>query len=222
MLPFISTSALTLVAALPLFWSTGHKVHPENASSTGLLKVILLAPAVMLGNIVYAASIESISTFFPLFGQHLGLAGHVALGLMTVMGVGGMMLAIPFSWMADHVNRMGMLLVCVMLTMAGLLVMPLMVSLPWVSGAFVFVFGGISGMIYTLGVILIGEQFKGASLATATTAFTACWGTGSVIGPLLVGAGMDWFGAEYMALIIFVIFLPYLPFPICAWFRSRH
>ena len=49
---------------------------------------------------------------------------------------------------------------------------------------FGFIFGTfahvISGMIYTLGVILIGQQFKGAMLATATTAFTACWGAGSV------------------------------------------
>jgi MFS family permease len=221
MVPFVSTSILTLVAALPLFWSSGHRVHPENEVRSGLIRIILLAPAIMLGNVVYAASVESISTFFPLFGQHLGLASHVALGLMTVMGVGGMVMAFPLSWMADHLNRMGMLLACVILTMAGLLVMPLVVSLPWASVGFAFVFGGTSGMIYTLGVILIGEQFKGASLAIATTAFTACWGTGSVIGPLLVGAGMDWFGAEHMALIIFVIFLPYLPFPLRAWLRSR-
>ncbi|MEO2175340.1 MAG: hypothetical protein ABGY96_14715 [bacterium] len=90
-----------------------------------------------------------------------------------------------------------------------------------IPGVFMFVFGGISGMIYTLGVILIGEQFKGAMLATATTAFTACWGIGSVIGPLVAGAGMDLFGVENMALIVFVLFLPYLPFPVKAWIKSR-
>ena len=220
MLPFISTSVVTLIAALPLFWTADHNTLSTKKSQTGIWKIFMLAPAVLLANVVYAAAIESISTFFPLFGQKLGLNNHLALGLMTIIGVGGMTLAIPLSWLSDHVNRMGMFLACIVLTMVGLLIMPLMVAIPWVSGLFVFFFGGISGMIYTLGVVLIGEQFKGALLATATTAFTAAWGAGSVIGPLLVGLGMDWFGAEYMALILFAIFIPYLPVPVIAWVRS--
>jgi hypothetical protein len=41
-----------------------------------------------------------------------------------------------------------------------------------------------------------------------------------VIGPLLVGAGMDSFGAEHMTLIIFCFFAVYLPLPVVAWMRS--
>ena len=192
----------------------------ESRFVTGLLKVLWLAPAVMFANIVYAAAIESISTFFPIFGAHLGLPGHVALGMMTLIGVGGMVLSLPLGWLADHVNRMSMLSVCVILTMAGLLAMPYLVTIPYVSGVYVFVLGGVSGMIYTLGVVLIGEQFKGAMLAIATTTFTACWGAGSVLGPLVVGAGMDWIGVEYMGLIIFLVFLPYLPLPLFARLRE--
>ncbi len=217
MLPFVSTSVITLLAALPLFWSMTEMPFESPASRGGFGKVILLIPAVMLGNIAYAAAVESISTFFPIYGQYMGLSLHMSFGMMTVIGLGGMMMVLPLSWLADHVNRSAMLVFCVVLTMLGLLVMPYFVTIHVVSLVFVFVFGGVSAMIYTLGVILIGEQFKGAMLATATTAFTACWGMGSIIGPLIVGAGMDWWGVEYMALIIFVIFLPYLPFPVRAW-----
>ncbi len=220
MLPFVSTSVITLLAALPLFWSVRQKPMQSQSGRSGLTKVILLVPAVMLGNVAYAAAIETISTFFPLFGLHLGLSSHLALGMMTIIGVGGMVLVLPFSWLTDHVNRMGMLVCCVVLTMAGLLAMPYLATVPVVSVVFVFVFGGVSAMIYVIGVILIGEQFKGAMLATATTAYTACWGTGSVLGPMIVGAGMDWMGVEYMALIIFMIFLPYLPFPVRAWIKT--
>ncbi len=217
MLPFVSTSVITLLAALPLFWSMTEMPFESPASRGGFGKVILLIPAVMLGNIAYAAAVESISTFFPIYGQYMGLSLHRSFGMMTVIGLGGMMMVLPLCWLADHVNRSAMLVYCVVLTMLGLLVMPYFVTIHVVSLVFVFVFGGVSAMIYTLGVILIGEQFKGAMLATATTAFTACWGMGSIIGPLIVGAGMDWWGVEYMALIIFVIFLPYLPFPVRAW-----
>jgi len=43
---------------------------------------------------------------------------------MTIIGVGGMILALPLGWVADHVNRMGMLVFILIFTMACLLVMP--------------------------------------------------------------------------------------------------
>jgi len=219
--PFIATGCLTLLAAVPLFWSAAGGVRESRGAPAGLVRIMLLAPAVMLGNVAYAAAAESIATFFPLFGMHLGLAERAALGLVTVLGIGGMVLVLPLGWLADHVNRMGMLLACVLLTMAGLLVMPVAITAPWLSVAYMFAFGGISGMIYTLGVILIGERFKGAMLAAASTAYTACWGVGSVVGPLVVGAGMDWLGVERMTWVIFLLFLFYLPLPLAAWRRSR-
>jgi len=75
-------------------------------------------------------------------------------------------------------------------------------------------------MIYALGVVLIGERFRGAQLAAATTAFSACWGAGTVLGPLLVGIGMDRFGNGSMVYIIFAIFAVYLPLPVVSWLRS--
>lgn len=221
MLPFVSTAAVTLLAALPLFWSVQKGTSHERAHQGSIWKVVLLAPAVMLANLAYAISVESISTFFPIFGLHLGLDSNVALGLMTVMGVGAMIMILPLGWLADHFDRRAIMLACVLLTMTGLQLMPFVIGIAWISGVFAFIFGGVSGMIYTLGVILIGEQFKGEMLARATTVFTACWGIGSVLGPLVVGAGMDWFGVEHMSRIIFVLFLPFLPFPVISWWRLR-
>jgi cyanate permease len=183
--------------------------------------VFWLAPTIMLANVAYAAAAESLLTFFPLFGLSLGLSENFALGLMTIMGFGTMILVMPLSWLADHIDRMGMLAVCVGLTMVGLLSMPWVVRDDWLAGVFAFAFGGVEGMIYTLGVILVGERFKGALLAAATTLFTACWGAGTVIGPLLVGAGMDRFGSDRMALMVLLLFAVYLPLPVVSWYRSK-
>ena len=78
----------------------------------------------MLANVVYAASTESLLTFFPLFGMSLGLSQNATLGLLTISGLGPMILVMPISWLADHVDRMGLLAVCILLTMAGLALMP--------------------------------------------------------------------------------------------------
>ena len=221
LLPFLATSGLIFCAGLPLFFVHQRQMPPVEGRPGGLWRVFWLAPAIMLANVAYAAAAESVLTFFPLFGISLGLNEQFALGLMTVMGLGTMILVMPLSWLADHVDRMGMLAVCVFLTMAALLIMPWAIRGDWLAIPYAFVFGGIEGMIYTLGVILVGERFKGALLAGATTLFTACWGAGTVLGPLLVGMGMDRFGSDRMALIILLIFAGYLPLPLVSWYRGR-
>ena len=220
MLPFYSTSALILMAGIPLFFVSHKRIGHEKEKADGLWKIFLLAPTIMLINVVYAASAESMITFFPIFGISMGLSESLALGLMTVMGLGAMILTLPISWLADHVDRMSLLVVCLLLTMLGLFFMPQMIQLPLIAGVFAFLFGGVEGMIYVLGLILVGERFKGGALAAATTMFTACWGAGTVVGPLLVGMGMDRYGTNYMAFIILLFFVIFLPLPVAAWVRS--
>ena len=223
MTPFVTTSVITLLAGLPLFLVAHHRMEYPGAGNQGIWKIFLLVPAIMLANVVYAASAESLITFFPLYGMHLGMTKEFALGLLTIMGVGGMIMALPLGWVADHVNRMGMLVFVLLFTMFALLAFPVALQLqPWLVFLFVFVFGGVEGMIYALGVVLIGERFKGAQLAVATTAFSACWGAGSMLGPLLVGIGMDRFGNGSMVVIIVAIFAVYLPLPVISWLRSLH
>ncbi len=222
MAPFVTTSFITLLAGLPLFLVARHHLEISRGRGQGIWKVFLLAPVIMLANLTYAAGAESLLTFFPLYGIHLGMTTEFTLGLMTIMGVGGMVLALPLGWVADHVNRMGMLVFVLLFTMLALLAFPHALQLaPWLVFLFAFTFGGVDGMIYTLGVILIGERFKGAQLAAATTAFSACWGVGTMLGPLMVGVGMDWFGNGSMPMIIFALFAVYLPLPVVSWLRSR-
>lgn len=222
MLPFYTTSVMILLAGLPLFLVSRNRLRIKREASQGIWKVFLLAPVIMLANVTYASVVESMITFFPLYGVHLGMTQEFTLGLMTIMGVGSMFLVLPLSWVADHVNRMGMLVFIILLTMVLLLAFPYVMQMERsLIYIFAFVFGGTEAMIYTLGVVLIGERFKGAQLAEATTAFTACWGAGTIVGPLLVGMSMDWFGNESMVLVIFALFACYLPLPVAAWLRSR-
>ncbi len=221
MRPFYATSLLILGAGLPLFLVAHRPLAPVAGRSAGLWRVFRLAPAVMLANIVYAASAETLLTFFPIFGMSLGIGERTALGLLTMMGLGTMLLVIPLGWLADRIDRLALLSACVLGTLLALLLMPAMVTRPGIAPAYAFAFGGIEGMIYTLGVVLIGERFRGEMLAAATTMFTACWGTGTVLGPLLAGIGMDRLGAESMASIVAAFFAVYLPVPVVTWLRRR-
>ena len=154
--------------------------------------------------------------------MRLGTTEEFALSLMTVSAVGGMILILPLGWLADHLDRMRMLAACVALSITGFLAMPFVVQAPaGLAVAFFFVFGGVEGMIYALGVTLIGQRFKGAELAAASTAFTVCWGVGTIIGPLAAGIGMDLFGAASLAVVCAAFLAIYLPLPLLAALRTR-
>jgi hypothetical protein len=108
-------------------------------------------------------------------------------------------------------RRDRLLLICVILTMAGFATLPAFIAHDFGGPAYAFALGGVEGMIYTLGVILLGQRFRGAELAAASVLYTGMWATGTMLGPMVVGAGMDVLGDQAMAYLIAGLYLLYLP-----------
>jgi MFS family permease len=210
-LPFVVTAGLVMLASVPLFWLQNEADEGTDSGHPRLLRVFRLVPYIMLLNLTYAAAIEAFIAFFPLFGIHIGLGEARSLSLLTTFALGGVFWQIPLGWLADHVRRHRLLLFCIVFTMVGFAVMPELITRPLVGPAFAFSLGGIEGMIYALGVILLGQRFRGPELAAASVLFTGMWGVGTMIGPVVVGAGMDLFGDASMAWIIAGFYLCYLP-----------
>jgi len=211
MLPFAVTAALVLLAGVPLFWLANERDAHADDAHTSLRRIFRIMPHIMLLNLTYAAAIEAFIAFFPLFGIHIGLGEARSLSLLTVFALGGVFLQLPLGWLADHVNRYKLLLSCIVLTMIGFALMPEIITIPIAGPVFGFSLGGIEGMIYALGVILLGQRFRGAELAAASVLYTGMWSAGTMIGPLVVGAGMDVFGIEWLPALIAGIYLCYLP-----------
>ncbi len=221
LLPFAVTAGLIILASVPLLWLRNKPSAATDRSHTSLLRIFRLVPYIMLLNLTYAAAIEAFVAFFPLFGIHLGLGEARSLSLLTTFALGGVFLQLPLGWLADHVRRHSLLLWCILLTMIGFAAMPLLITKPVVGPVFAFALGGIEGMIYALGIILLGQRFRGSELAAASVLYTGMWGAGMMLGPFLVGAGMDLFGDASMAWLIAAFYLCYLP---AFWFsrRTRH
>lgn len=179
-----------------------------------------MAPEIMLLNFTYAAAVESFLAFFPLFGLQLGLGEVRSLSLLTAFGLGGVLLQMPLGWLADHVDRQRMLLACVLLTVLGCMALPALITVKPVAPIFAFGLGGIEGMIYAMGVILLGQRFRGVELATASVVFTTMWGAGTMIGPAAVGLGMDLLGDQVMPFLIAGLYALYLPVMWVSW-RAR-
>jgi MFS family permease len=211
LLPFVVTAILVVVAGLPLLWLRNESAADGHDSHPSLMRIFRLVPDIMLLNLTYAAAVEAFLAFFPLFGIHIGLTEARSLSLLATFALGGVVLQLPLGWLADRMHRHQLLLICVVTTMIGFLVLPQVVSMRVSGPAFIFVLGGVEGMIYALGVILLGQRFRGVDLAAASVLFTGMWGAGTMLGPAIVGAGMDVLGDQSMPYLIAVIYLIYLP-----------
>ena len=220
-LPFAVTAGLVAIASLPLFW-LDRLQGDRDASHGSLRQIFALVPHIMLLNLTYAAAVEAFIAFFPLFGIHIGIGEARSLSLLTVFALGGVVLQLPLGWLADHMHRTRLLLLCVVLTMLGFVVMPWTVENELGAPAFAFALGGVEGMIYALGVILLGQRFRGAELAAASVLFTGMWGAGTMLGPLAVGIGMDILGNHTVTWLIASFYLVYLPLLLRrAWHEKR-
>jgi MFS family permease len=211
LLPFLVTAILVVVASLPLFWLGREAKTDSSDTDVSLVRIFQFVPHIMLLNFAYAAAVESVIAFFPLYGIHVGLGEALSLSLLTAFAVGGVVLLLPLGWLADHMQRHKLLLACIVFTIAGFFMMPAVVTYSIGGPVFVFVLGGVEGMIYTLGMVLLGQRFRGSELAAATVLYTGMWGAGAMIGPALVGASMDALGDQSMPYLIAMIYLIYLP-----------
>ena len=211
LLPFIVTAAFIATASLPLFWLPNDSATHASEDHPSLRRIFRLVPHIMLLNLTYAAAVEAFIAFFPLFGIHIGLGEVRSLSLLTTFALGGVVLQLPLGWLADHMHRLKLLLICLTTTMTGFLILPHVVSLGVAGPMFTFALGGVEGMIYALGVILLGQKFRGAELAAASVLYTGMWGAGTMLGPVIVGAGMDVLGNDSMPYLIAAIYAVYLP-----------
>ena len=185
-------------------------------------RIFKFVPHILLLNLTYAAAVESVIAFFTLYGIDAGLSEARSLSLLTTFALGGVVLQLPLGWLADHVPRIKMLVTCLVLTTIGFVVVPEIIDRVWGGPLFLFALGGVEGMVYTMGIILLGQTFRGAELGAATVLHTSMWGVGTMLGPAIVGVGMDLFGNHAMPYLVAVIYVVYLPVFFWAQNRSRN
>ena len=219
--PYLIVAALALVSTIPLLFAANISPTVKGHPSTGLASFVLRAPSALLLNAVFAAAYMAIITFLPIYAINLGLDQATSLYLLTVMALGGLAMQLPIGWLADHMNRLLLVILSILFTVAGLAAMPFLIAVADWNMIFIFIFGGVMASLYTLALILLGERFEGADLASATTVFGVMWGLGSIVGPPLGGQGMELWLPHGLPLIVGVLFLVYLPFPVVEYLRRR-
>ena len=213
-MPFLLASGLLVVATLVIAPVLRGAPRLEGQPSGSLLRYALKTPVATWVYLVFAAADAMLLTFLPIYGTTLGLEQSAAIALLGVMACGSIASQYPIGQLADRVNGM-MLTTLIVVALVGLFAaIPISIIHTPLNFVVMLLVGGAFGALYTLPLVLIGRRFKGADLGAAATMRGVVFCIGSIIGPPVVGALMQWSGPTALPVALAVAFAVVLPLPI--------
>ncbi len=210
-LPYQVGAMIFVLAGLPLALARGHlpKLDQEPGHSLrGYLTALPMATAAGAG---FGAVESGGFTLLPVYGLRLGLDDAAAAMLISSVALGNVALQVPIGLLADRVSKARLLLCLGLLGLAGALAIPVVQQAG--TGplhALLFLWGGIVGGLYTVGLAHLASRFSGHDLAGANAAFVLLYNVGMMVGPPALGLALDWSTRWGLSLGIAAFLVPLL------------
>jgi len=210
--PFGTIFVLVSIAAIPVLAARKESpVITRGETQGGFLRFVWLVPTATAAVLVFGAVETGGFALFPIYGGLIGYSQADAALLLTMIGLGNVLLQIPFGLLSDKVaDRRWILLGCSAAGLLGMVVLPAVVENWRITAAILFVWGGAVAALYTIGLAHLGSRLSGHELASANAAFVFCYGIGMVLGPQAIGIGMDQFGPSGFAWSLAFFFAAYI------------
>ncbi|MGL5115555.1 MAG: MFS transporter [Beijerinckiaceae bacterium] len=194
--PYLACAMLTLAALIPMSFVRSGDLPLDPHGKARVLPFLIAVPTATFAGFVFGAVETGGFALFPVYGLRTGFSETSAALLVGVVAAGNVVSQVPLGWLSDRFDRRKVLLMCAGVGAATCALMPLALpSLPLFL-ATLFVFGGFTGGLYTVGLAHLGSRYTGLDLASANAAFVMLYSLGLIIGPPLVGAGMDAAGPQ--------------------------
>ena len=219
--PFLVLSGIILLSVPPLLTviRIAPSMHGERVG--GLHRYFALAPVPMLMCLAYAISETIMFVFLALYGIEQGLAEKQSVYLIMCLGMGGMLGQYPIGWLADHMNRLLLASLSTLFVMLAAAAVPFVIAIPIWNMVLMMFLGAVATGVYTIGMVMVGEQFRGADLAAASALYGLMFGLGGILGPILGGPAMEFLPPHGVPLSVAAMYAIFLPVPVIALLRKR-
>ncbi|MEM8811491.1 MAG: MFS transporter [Pseudomonadota bacterium] len=209
----LACAAITAIAMAPIASArrpVSGVVSP--VSAIHLPRAVSAAPFAF-AFLVVASAVDTVAiSLFPVIAlaQHFTAAeGALLVGAFHF----GLLLGQPFvGVLLDAIGRLRTVLACTLVSLGCAMAMVFGGSIGFLAVCgFMIAWGGANYGLYTAGLAMLGDRFKGAALTAATAAFAAVYALASISAPVFAGAVLDAFGPTgiYLgaALIYFAVML---------------
>jgi MFS family permease len=162
----------------------------------GLWQALVHHPIIMLAGFVGGFFETGVTSILPLYGLALGLGVSAAAVLVSISGLGGVLLMIPAGVLADRFadqaqGRRTLMLWSAAAMLAATLLLPFVAQLHGLAWPMVFVWGGAGGTLYMMAMTDIGSREKGITLVNSTAVLVLTYTLGGLVASGVSGALID-------------------------------
>jgi MFS family permease len=191
-LPFLVAASLIGAASLPVALAGEEgAVKLEGGSRVKLRRIFAAAPIALAASLLYGGIETGGNGLLPVFGLRAGFTPQWATFQLTLLALGNVVFPIPIGLIADRLNKIKLLAFFALFGMVGALALPALAADKPLYALALFVWGGIIGGLYTVGLALLAEKFHGARLVSANAAYIMMYALGMILGPPALGLGLD-------------------------------
>ncbi|HRE19960.1 MAG TPA: MFS transporter, partial [Rhabdaerophilum sp.] len=190
--PYLATVAIILVGFGPLLLAARVAPRIDEQASAPVLRFVLAAPTATFAALMFGAVETAVVTLLPVHNVRLGFAEKDAALLLSAFALGNVLFQIPIGYISDLMDRRRLLaILATVSTLLSAAILHVQGIGFWPFALVLFVLGGVSGAIYNIGLAHLGSRFEGVDLASANAAFVMLYSVGLMVGPPLIGFGME-------------------------------
>ena len=162
----------------------------------GLWHAVTAHPVIMLAGFVGGYFELGLSSILPLYGLTLGMDNSAATLLVSISGVGGMVLAFPTGMLIDRLanpaqGRRTLMLSLVCLLLLSSLAVLAVHDRPWLMWPVAALWGAAGGNLYTLTMTDISSREAGITLVNSTAVLVLAYTLGALVASSLSGVLID-------------------------------
>lgn len=208
--PYLTGAALLSLASIPLVLARRFLPALEHAPPRPFSVYLLALPVATTAGMTFGAVETGGFALLPVYGLRIGFDAENAAFLVSVLALGNVLMQVPLGLLADRMNKGALLVAIALLGCAGAALLPQLAGTGLPFQALLFVWGGVAGGLYTVGLAHLAARFEGPDLAGANAAFVVLYNVGLTVGPPVVGFAMDLhdphgFAYSLSALFLFIV-----------------
>jgi len=187
-----------------------HDADSAKVGFAGLRHAVAAHPVIMLAGFVGGLFELGLASILPLYGLTLGLPTGAATLLVSVSGLGGMLLAFPTGMLIDCLEnpaqgRRTVMLALVALLLGASFVLFGVLDAPWLMWPIAAVWGAAGGNLYTLTMTDISSREAGITLVNSTAVLVLAYTLGALVASSMSGALIDfspWLGFPVVLVVV--------------------
>jgi len=203
---FMVGGILYCLAVLPTALSKARSPAPLTQVKFDLKGMFKNSPAAFIGMLIAGVLAGSFQSFAPVFGVQEEMSSANIANMMAIVMVGAILFQYPLGKLSDRMDRR---YVMVGLSLAGALV-GFLISRYKVNGPdpdlnfflLMMLLGGFIYPIYGLANAHANDHAEPEDFVKISSSLLILYGIGNMIGPLVTGTAMEWFGNNALFQII--------------------